>query len=112
MFSLRQIDAMVSSPRKPSSIILIFSSAEYCLGVFLLIAFTHLSTSDFGLIIGSFYGLLAAQSITYLFRSNEPNWSDSTQPMQLQNMKVIIMKVKIKNIRIFIVPFFCILNYE
>jgi len=23
--------------------------------------------------------LLAAQSISYLFRSNEPNWSDSTQ---------------------------------
>ncbi|MBT4947075.1 MAG: T9SS type A sorting domain-containing protein, partial [Candidatus Marinimicrobia bacterium] len=46
--------------------------------VFLLIAFTRLSTSDFGLIIGSFYGLLAAQSISYLFRSNEPNWSDST----------------------------------
>ncbi|MBT4420971.1 MAG: hypothetical protein HOG80_09970, partial [Candidatus Marinimicrobia bacterium] len=45
---------------------------------FLLIAFTRLSTSDFGLIIGSFYGLLAAQSISYLFRSNEPNWSDST----------------------------------
>jgi len=43
-----------------------------------LIAFTRLSTSDFGLIIGSFYGLLAAQSISYLFRSNEPNWSDST----------------------------------
>ncbi|MBT4034660.1 MAG: redoxin family protein, partial [Candidatus Marinimicrobia bacterium] len=47
---------------------------------FLLIAFTRLSTSDFGLIIGSFFGLLAAQSISYLFRSNEPNWSDSTQP--------------------------------
>ncbi|MBL7123201.1 MAG: hypothetical protein ISS12_14570, partial [Candidatus Marinimicrobia bacterium] len=47
---------------------------------FLLIAFTRLSTSDFGLIIGSFYGLLAAQSISYLFRSNEPNWSDSTHP--------------------------------
>ncbi|MBT6759306.1 MAG: response regulator, partial [Candidatus Marinimicrobia bacterium] len=47
--------------------------------VFLLIAFTRLSTSDFGLIIGSFFGLLAAQSISYLFRSNEPNWSDSTQ---------------------------------
>ncbi|MBT3825100.1 MAG: N-6 DNA methylase, partial [Candidatus Marinimicrobia bacterium] len=45
---------------------------------FLLIAFTRLSTSDFGLIIGSFFGLLAAQSISYLFRSNEPNWSDST----------------------------------
>ncbi|MBL7122309.1 MAG: hypothetical protein ISS12_10020 [Candidatus Marinimicrobia bacterium] len=44
-----------------------------------MIAFTRLSTSDFGLIIGSFYGLLAAQSISYLFRSNEPNWSDAAQ---------------------------------
>ena len=60
MFSLRQIDAMVSSPRKPSSIILIFSSAEYCLRVFLLIAFTTLYNSDFGLIISSINDLLAA----------------------------------------------------
>ncbi|MBT3574517.1 MAG: site-specific integrase [Candidatus Marinimicrobia bacterium] len=58
-----------------------------------MIAFTRLSTSDFGLIIGSFFGLLAAQRISYVFRSNEPNWSDSTHAVHLIAKGVDIYQV-------------------